>query len=329
MNAGKSTSLLQSNHNYKVRNLQTYLFTPKVDADFHEGNIHSRLGVQHKANIFDDKFNFFEYFKDKENEKIACILVDEAQFLSENQVKQLCKVCDKYNIPVMCYGIRTDFRGELFSGSMSLLAYADTLVELKTICEYENCARKATMVARFVNGEYRQLLQRSPMGSKFKVFAVYAEAFWREEGYCGMGRGNLQILEEIADSGPVECNPGIMVSFVAGNKAAALNRLSDKEQRRLILEDFVRYLGPKAAEPLDLVVQRWIDEQWTTGGYTAFRTPGAWTGFGTTWQQPHGRIFWAGTEESTRWPGYFEGAIEAGIQAVDRAAAALDGGVKG
>ncbi len=177
-----------------------------------------------------------------------------------------------------------------------------------------------------LNGEYRQLLQRSPMGSKFKVFAVYAEAFWREEGYCGLGRGNLQILEEIADSGPVESNPGIMVSFVAGNKAAALNRLSDTEQRRLILEDFVRYLGPKAAEPLDLVVQRWIDEQWTTGGYTAFRTPGAWTGFGTTWQQPHGRIFWAGTEESTRWPGYFEGAIEAGIQAVDRAAAALDGG---
>jgi len=153
MNAGKSTSLLQSNHNYKVRNLQTYLFTPKVDADFYEGNIHSRLGVQHKANIFDDKFNFFEYFKDKENEKIACILVDEAQFLSENQVKQLCKVCDKYNIPVMCYGIRTDFRGELFSGSMYLLAYADNLVELKTICEYENCTRKATMVARFVNGE--------------------------------------------------------------------------------------------------------------------------------------------------------------------------------
>ena len=177
-----------------------------------------------------------------------------------------------------------------------------------------------------LNGEYRQFLQRSPMGSKFKVLAVYAEAFWREEGYCGLGRGNLQILEETADSGPVESNPGVMVSFVAGNKAAALNRLPDIEQRRMILEDLVRFLGPKAAEPLDLVVQRWIDEQWTTGGYTAFRTPGAWTGFGTTWQQPHGRIFWAGTEESTRWPGYFEGAIEAGVQAVDRAAAALDGG---
>ena len=119
-----------------------------------------------------------------------------------------------------------------------------------------------------------------------------------------------------------------MASFVSGHRASLLNRLPDLEQRRLILEDLAQYWGPKAAEPLDLVVQRWIDEQWTTGGYTAFRTPGAWTGFGTTWQQPHGRIFWAGTEESTRWPGYFEGAIEAGIQAVDRAAAAMDGGGK-
>ena len=136
MNAGKSTSLLQSNHNYKVRNLKTFIFTPKADAHHHQGKIHSRLGVQQKANVFDESF-----------------LVDEAQFLTELQVKELCKVCDRYNIPVMCYGIRTDFRGELFSGSMYLLAYADNLVELKTICEYENCTRKATMVARFVDGK--------------------------------------------------------------------------------------------------------------------------------------------------------------------------------
>ena len=153
MNAGKSTSLLQSNHNYKVRNLKTFIFTPKVDAQHHHGKIHSRLGVQQKANVFDESFDFFIFFKDKKNQKIACILVDEAQFLTELQVKELCKVCDRYNIPVMCYGIRTDFRGELFSGSMHLLAYADNLVELKTICEYENCTRKATMVARFVDGK--------------------------------------------------------------------------------------------------------------------------------------------------------------------------------
>ncbi|RPG43697.1 MAG: thymidine kinase [Gammaproteobacteria bacterium TMED112] len=153
MNAGKSTSLLQSNHNYKVRNLKTYIFTPKVDAQFHEGKIHSRLGVEEKAHVFDENFDFYEYFQIKNKENISCILVDEAQFLTELQVKELCKVCDEFNIPVMCYGIRTDFRGELFTGSMSLLAYADTMVELKTICEYENCSRKATMVARFVDGK--------------------------------------------------------------------------------------------------------------------------------------------------------------------------------
>ena len=134
MNAGKSTSLLQSNHNYKVRNLKTFIFTPKVDAQHNHGKIHSRLGVQQKANVFDESFDFFTFFEDKKNQKISCILVDEAQFLTELQVKELCKVCDKYNIPVMCYGIRTDFRGELFSGSTHLLAYADNLVELKTIC---------------------------------------------------------------------------------------------------------------------------------------------------------------------------------------------------
>ena len=153
MNAGKSTSLLQSNHNYKVRNLKTYIFTPKVDAQFHEGKIHSRLGVEEKAHVFDENFDFYEYFQIKNKENISCVLVDEAQFLTELQVKELCKVCDEFNIPVMCYGIRTDFRGELFTGSMSLLAYADTMVELKTICEYENCSRKATMVARFVDGK--------------------------------------------------------------------------------------------------------------------------------------------------------------------------------
>ena len=146
MNAGKSTSLLQSNHNYKVRNLKTYIFAPKVDAEFHQGKIHSRLGVEEKANVFDESFNFYEYFKDKKTKKISCILVDEAQFLTELQVKELCNVCDKFNIPVMCYGIRTDFQGKLFEGSQELLALADNLKELKTICSM--CDKKATMVVR-------------------------------------------------------------------------------------------------------------------------------------------------------------------------------------
>ena len=171
MNAGKSTSLLQSNHNYEVRGLKTYLFTPKADADMYHGSIHSRLGLEKKANIFEESFEFDKYFLDKKDEKIACILVDEAQFLTSKQVKELCLVCDKLNIPVMCYGIRTDFRGDLFSGSAALLAYADTLVELKTICEYEGCARKATMIARYTDGKIVTEGQQIDIGGdKYKVF---------------------------------------------------------------------------------------------------------------------------------------------------------------
>ena len=171
MNAGKSTSLLQSNHNYEVRGLKTYLFTPKADADMYHGAIRSRLGLEKKANIFEESFEFDKYFLDKKDEKIACILVDEAQFLTSKQVKELCLVCDKLNIPVMCYGIRTDFRGDLFSGSAALLAYADTLVELKTICEYEGCARKATMIARYTDGKIVTEGQQIDIGGdKYKVF---------------------------------------------------------------------------------------------------------------------------------------------------------------
>ena len=170
MNAGKSTSLLQSNHNYEVRGLKTYLFTPKADADMYHGSIHSRLGLEKKANIFEASFEFDKYFLDKKDEKIASILVDEAQFLTSKQVKELCLVCDKLNIPVMCYGIRTDFRGDLFSGSAALLAYADTLVELKTICEYEGCARKATMIARYTDGKIVTEGQQIDIGGdKYKV----------------------------------------------------------------------------------------------------------------------------------------------------------------
>ena len=178
MNAGKSTSLLQSNHNYKVRNLKTYIFAPKVDAEFYQGKIHSRLGVEEQANVFDESFNFYEFFKDKKTKKISCILVDEAQFLTELQVKELCNVCDKFNIPVMCYGIRTDFRGELFTGSRSLLAYADNMIELKTICEYENCTRKATMVARFVNGKLVTEGEKVVIGGEH--YKVYCRKHFRK-----------------------------------------------------------------------------------------------------------------------------------------------------
>ena len=146
MNAGKSTALLQSNYNYNERGMDTLVFLPKVDADANKNKIHSRIGLNADAISVDTNFNFFEYVKNfKNKKKVDAILIDEVQFLTKDQVRQICKISDTLNIPSMCYGIRTDFRGELFEGSSELLALADNLIELKTVCD---CGRKATMVVR-------------------------------------------------------------------------------------------------------------------------------------------------------------------------------------
>lgn len=146
MNAGKSTALLQSNHNYKESNLKTLLFVPKSIADKSNGKIVSRIGLEADAIIVNDEYEFYDEIIKKQSEKISCIFVDEAQFLTKKQVHSLGKVADELNIPVMTYGIRTDFQGELFEGSQELLALADNLKELKTICS--ECDKKATMVVR-------------------------------------------------------------------------------------------------------------------------------------------------------------------------------------
>ena len=146
MNAGKSTALLQSNHNYKESNLKTLLFVPKSIADKSNGKIVSRIGLEADAIIVNNQYNFYDEVKKKQSEKISCVFVDEAQFLTKKQVHGLGKIADELNIPVMTYGIRTDFRGELFEGSQELLALADNLKELKTICS--ECDKKATMVVR-------------------------------------------------------------------------------------------------------------------------------------------------------------------------------------
>ena len=146
MNAGKSTSLLQSNHNYKENGLDTMIFLPNETSKLSKGQIVSRIGLKAKVVIANKDFNFINYIKDNKSENLSCILIDEAQFLTKEQVRQLGQVADKLNYPVMCYGIRTDFRGELFEGSAELLALADNLIELKTICSL--CSRKATMVVR-------------------------------------------------------------------------------------------------------------------------------------------------------------------------------------
>jgi thymidine kinase len=142
MNAGKSTSLLQAAHNYAERGMRTILYTAKLD-DRAGGRIASRIGIGADARRFDAGTDFWA--ECTPSARPDCVLVDEAQFLTKDQVTQLARVVDEAKIPVMCYGLRTDFRGELFPGSAALLAWADTLAELKTICW---CGRKATMVVR-------------------------------------------------------------------------------------------------------------------------------------------------------------------------------------
>jgi thymidine kinase len=146
MNAGKSTVLLQSSYNYHERGMRTLLFTPALDTRAGPDRIKSRIGLEAAALTLREDENIFEHVKGAHAaQPVACVLVDEAQFLTRAQVEQLTDVADDLNIPVLCYGLRTDFQANLFPGSAALLALADTLVELKTIC---HCGRKATMNLR-------------------------------------------------------------------------------------------------------------------------------------------------------------------------------------
>lgn len=144
MNAGKSTILLQSSHNYRERGMKTLLFTPAIDTRYQQGVIHSRIGLSEAALVFQNDDNLYQKVKEQ-CENHACVLVDEAQFLTREHVFQLTEITDKLNIPVLSYGLRTDFKGELFEGSQYLLGWADELIEIKTIC---HCGRKATMILR-------------------------------------------------------------------------------------------------------------------------------------------------------------------------------------
>ncbi|MFP6587924.1 MAG: thymidine kinase [Pirellulaceae bacterium] len=146
MNAGKSTSLLQASYNYQERGMETLVLTPAIDTRSGDGHVSSRIGLTTPATIFNNTDNLFHLVRDiAATADIHCLLIDEAQFLEKAQVIQLTDVTDELNIPVLCYGLRTDFRGELFPGSEQLLAWADDLSELKTIC---HCGRKANMVLR-------------------------------------------------------------------------------------------------------------------------------------------------------------------------------------
>ncbi len=146
MNAGKSTALLQANHNYLERGMKTKMFTFSGDNRYEENRIVSRIGISAEALPFSkDTDLFLSLTEDKDQREIKCVLIDEAQFLTKEQVAQLGRIVDELDTAVLAFGIRTDFQGELFEGSKYLLAWADNLKEIKTVCW---CGRKATMVVR-------------------------------------------------------------------------------------------------------------------------------------------------------------------------------------
>lgn len=146
MNAGKSTLLLQAAHNYREGGMTTYLMTAQLDDRAGKGRIASRIGIGEEADTFDAKTDLFTRIQQRlRTGSLACVFLDEAQFLTRDQVWQLARAVDDLGVPVMAYGLRVDFRGQLFPGSAALLALADEMREVRTIC---HCGKKATMVAR-------------------------------------------------------------------------------------------------------------------------------------------------------------------------------------
>ena len=176
MNAGKSTMLLQANHNYIERGMNPRIYTSDLDNRFGKGEIVSRIGLKAKSNIFTSKTDIYkDILNFSKNSIVDCVLIDEAQFLTQNQVGQLGKVVDELDIPVLTFGIRTDFQGNLFEGSKYLLAWADNLKEIKTVC---HCGRKATMVLRLnAKGEVVSDGTQIEIGGEEKYVSVCRKHF--------------------------------------------------------------------------------------------------------------------------------------------------------
>ena len=179
MNAGKSTVLLQASHNYGERGMKTMLFTAELDNRSKVGNISSRIGLSEKASTFNNNDNlFYSVEKRLKKDKISCVFVDEAQFLTDKQVWELSDVVEILNIPVMCFGLRTDFQGKLFEGSSSLLAISDELKEIKTIC---HCGKKANMVVRVdSNGKVLKEGAQIEIGGNEKYISL-CRKHWKNE----------------------------------------------------------------------------------------------------------------------------------------------------
>ena len=177
MNAGKSTILLQAAHNYQERGMHVRLYTSSLYVEDGVGKITSRIGLDVEANLYDRELDLLADVEVANKEKrINCIFVDEAQFLTSAQVWQLARVADRLGIPVMCFGLRTDFQGKLFEGSAELLAIADILREIRTICE---CGSKASMVVRLdENGDVMREGEQVSIGKE--VYVSLCRRHWEE-----------------------------------------------------------------------------------------------------------------------------------------------------
>ena len=179
MNAGKSTLLLQASHNYRERGMDTYLLTARWDDRAGAGKIGSRIGLASEADTFGVADNLFDKIEARLAQgAVACVFIDEAQFLSKQQVWQLARAVDDLGVPVMCYGLRVDFRGELFPGSAALLAWADEMREVRTIC---HCGKKATMVVRRdASGKALKDGAQVQIGGN-ETYVSLCRRHWREE----------------------------------------------------------------------------------------------------------------------------------------------------
>jgi thymidine kinase len=178
MNAGKSTLLLQASYNYQERGMRTMLLTSSLYTTTDNGWITSRIGVHAAADLYDEQDDLFARVRRANRKaKIDCVFVDEAQFLTPGQVWQLARVADRLDVPVMCFGLRTDFQGKLFPGSGELLAIADSLREVRTIC---HCGRKATMVARRAP-DGRVITAGDQIGIEKTMYVSLCRSHWEEE----------------------------------------------------------------------------------------------------------------------------------------------------
>ena len=199
MNAGKTTNLLQSAYNYHERGMRTLIMAPKLDDRYGSGTVKSRIGLAARSKVFESDDDLLGMVRTdcERNGPLHCVLVDEAQFLSRAQVWQLTDIVDGYSIPVLAYGLRTDFRGELFEGSQYLLAWADNLVELKTIC---HTGRKATMVVRVdENGRALTAGPQVEIGGNDRYVSVSRAEFKK----ITAGKGKIELQQPVLPLGVV------------------------------------------------------------------------------------------------------------------------------